>query len=66
MISKEEENQIQKITPSRITVHWAAAYIVSEKKIRPGNSDDTQSFNAFIVNGNDHKRVLAKNSFLIW
>ncbi|WP_343686968.1 hypothetical protein [Chryseobacterium gleum] len=58
MISKEEENQSQKIIPSAIAVHLAAAYVLSEKKFRPGNRNGRQPLNVF---DNDHKIVMDKN-----
>lgn len=58
MISKEEENQSQKIAPSAIAVYLAAAYVLSEKKFRPGNRNGRQPLNVF---DNDHKIVMDKN-----
>lgn len=56
MISKEEANQLQKLTPSIPAVHSVAARVISENR----SVENRSSFNIFMISTADDERVWIK------
>ncbi|MDR4890909.1 MULTISPECIES: hypothetical protein [unclassified Chryseobacterium] len=56
MISKEEANQLQKLTPSIPAVHSAAARVISENR----SGENRPSLNIFMVSAADDEGVWIK------
>lgn len=56
MISKEEANQLQKLTPSIPAVHSAAARVISENR----SVQNRSSLNIFMVSAADDEGVWIK------
>lgn len=65
MISKEEVNQLQKLTPSITAAHSVAACIISGKISLHRTTDNRSTLNISMVNGTDDEGVWAK-TVVIW
>lgn len=63
MISKEEENQLQKLTLSMIAVHSDAAYSISENISLYRSTENIRSLNVFIFDVTDNQEVQTKTIF---
>ncbi|MDR4954876.1 hypothetical protein REB14_22055 [Chryseobacterium sp. ES2] len=60
MISKEEVNQLQKLTPSITAVHSVAACIISGKISSHRTTENSSTLNVSIGNDADNERVWTK------
>ncbi|MDR3024699.1 hypothetical protein [Chryseobacterium sp.] len=63
MISKEEANQLQKLTLTMTAVHSDAAYRISDNISLYRSAENIRSLNVFILNVTDNQEVQTKTGF---
>ncbi|MGV2449521.1 hypothetical protein [Chryseobacterium cucumeris] len=63
MISKEELNQLQKLTRSITAVHSDAAYSIPENISLYRSAENIRSLNIFIFNVTDNQKIQTKTIF---